>query len=66
VLQSWAVQRGTIPLAKSQNPQRIRTNLTVQRLPDDDYELLNSLEIPGLLGKSVDVNSLFPGLKLRE
>lgn len=65
VLQSWAVQRGTIPLAKSQSPKRIRSNLRLQRLSDGDLRLLESISLPGLTGKCVDINMLFPGLKFR-
>ncbi|KAH7015874.1 NADP-dependent oxidoreductase domain-containing protein [Ilyonectria destructans] len=64
VLQSWVVQRGTIPLAKSQNPKRIRSNLTLQILSEEDLKLLESIALPGMSGKCVDINMLFPGLKL--
>ncbi|KAF4965513.1 hypothetical protein FSARC_6693 [Fusarium sarcochroum] len=62
VLQSWAVQRGTIPLAKSQNPTRIQSNLSVRELPQDDLRLLEALAFPGLSGKSFDANVFFPGV----
>ncbi|OQE14960.1 hypothetical protein PENSTE_c031G04140 [Penicillium steckii] len=65
VLQSWAVQRGTVPLAKSRNKARIASNLSIRRLPEEDFLLLNSLKKPNLSGKSIDVNLLFPGVRLR-
>lgn len=63
VLQSWAVQRGTVPLGKSQSEDRIRSNLAVKRLSNDSVETLNSLGLPGRSGKCVDLNLLFPGLR---
>ncbi|OJJ05537.1 hypothetical protein ASPVEDRAFT_198768 [Aspergillus versicolor CBS 583.65] len=65
VLQSWAVQRGTVPLAKSRSKSRIASNLAIRRLPDEDELLLNSLEKYGLSGKCIDVNLLFPGVRMR-
>ncbi|KAM0543973.1 hypothetical protein ACHAPJ_012068 [Fusarium lateritium] len=64
VLQSWAVQRGTIPLAKSQNPTRIQSNVTIRELSRDDLRLLEALALPGSKGKSLDVNVFFPGVKV--
>ncbi|KAJ4245710.1 hypothetical protein NW762_013834 [Fusarium torreyae] len=62
VLQSWAVQRETIPLAKSQNPTRIQSNLVIRELSQDDLRLLEALALPGKKGKSLDVNVFFPGV----
>ncbi|KAI9782786.1 MAG: hypothetical protein M1816_001696 [Peltula sp. TS41687] len=46
VLLSWAIMRGTLPLAKSQTPERIKANLEgVKRLPDEDFEALNRLHL---------------------
>jgi len=44
VLASWGVQRGTVVLPKSVTPSRIASNLQVQRLPDQAFAMLNSLE----------------------
>jgi diketogulonate reductase-like aldo/keto reductase len=65
VLQSWAVQRGTVPLAKSRSKSRIASNLAIRGLSDEDELLLNSLEKYGLSGKCIDVNLLFPGVRMR-
>lgn len=65
VLQSWAVQRGTVPLAKSRSKTRIASNMKVRRLSKEDVALLDSLKKDGLSGKSTDVNLLFPGVRLR-
>lgn len=62
VLQSWAVQRGTVPLAKSQSKERITKNLEVRRLSDEAMEKLRALQKDGKKGKCVDLNLLFPGL----
>ncbi|BCS21870.1 aldo/keto reductase family protein [Aspergillus puulaauensis] len=66
VLQSWAVQRHTIPLAKSQSKHRISSNLFVQRLPENDMQKLDSLSLEGNYGKCIDLNLLFPGLKFHD
>ncbi|KAF9887188.1 hypothetical protein FE257_010442 [Aspergillus nanangensis] len=65
VLQSWAVQRGTVPLAKSRSKTRIASNLAVRWLSAEDQRLLNSLEKDRFSGKSIDVNLLFPGVRMR-
>lgn len=44
LLASWAVQRGTVVLSKSVTRARIQANFRVQRLPDDAYARLTSLE----------------------
>lgn len=71
LLQSWAVQRGTIPLGKSQNEgeqhqvkvartkltngtERIKANLAVQELPQEDFEMLNQMD-KGPGGRTVDL-----------
>lgn len=64
VLQSWCVQRRTIPLGKSQSRERIIKNMSLKRLPLEDMKLLSGLKLEGRKGKSTDVNFLFPGLRL--
>ena len=54
LLQSWAVQRGTIPLGKSSTPSRIKSNLDVRRLSDEDMKALDDLEIPNGGGRTID------------
>jgi len=46
LLQSWAVQRRTIPLGKSATESRIKSNLNVQKLSDEHIKALDQLEIP--------------------
>lgn len=54
LLQSWHVQRGTVPLGKSSTPSRMKSNLSVQKLSDDDMDALDSLAIPNGKGRTVD------------
>ena len=62
LLQSWAVQRGTIPLGKSQNTDRIQANLQVRKLAQEDFEALNGLD-QGKDGRSVHLGPSW-GLKI--
>lgn len=43
VLQSWAVQRGTVPLGKSTNAERMKQNFNVQRLTESEMKHLDAL-----------------------
>jgi len=54
LLQSWAVQRGTVPLGKSQTPARIQANLDVRKLPSSDFEVLNRMS-RGKEGRILDL-----------
>lgn len=54
LLQSWAVQRGTIPLGKSQDEARIKANLDVRRLAEEDVRALDALEVPDEGGRTID------------
>jgi diketogulonate reductase-like aldo/keto reductase len=54
LLQSWAVQRGTVPLGKSSTPSRIKSNLDIQKLSDEDMEALDAMAQPGDKGRTVD------------
>jgi len=54
LLQSWAVQRGTIPLGKSQDEARIKANLDVRRLSEEDVRALDALEVPDEAGRTID------------
>ncbi|KAF2771272.1 Aldo/keto reductase [Teratosphaeria nubilosa] len=54
VLQSWAVQRGTVPLGKSATAGRIRSNLDVKKLCREDMEALDGLAMRGDEGRTVD------------
>lgn len=52
-LQSWAVQRGTVPLGKSATESRIKTNLAVKKLSPEDMKALDDLEIPHGQGRTI-------------
>lgn len=54
LLQSWAVQRGTVPLGKSATPQRIKSNLAIRKLSDEDMRTLDGMAQPGDEGRTVD------------
>ena len=54
LLQSWAVQRGTVPLGKSSTPARIKSNFDIKELSEDSMKVLNALEIPNGKGRTVD------------
>jgi len=56
LLQSWAVQRGTVPLGKSATPCRIKTNLDVRKLSGEDMEEINQLALPNEEGRTVNFN----------
>ncbi|TFK81028.1 Aldo/keto reductase [Polyporus arcularius HHB13444] len=38
---SWGVQRGTVVIPKSENPERIKQNITLIKLSDEDMTALN-------------------------
>lgn len=59
LLQSWAVQRGTVPLGKSSSPERIASNLAVTKLSSEDFEKLNALEKKGDEGRTIDFSEAF-------
>ncbi|KAH9817378.1 aldo/keto reductase like protein, partial [Teratosphaeria destructans] len=65
VLQSWAVQRGTVPLGKSATPSRIRSNLAVRALGAEDGRVLDGLARPGDEGRTVDFRGEW-GIPLHE
>jgi len=54
LLQSWAVQRGTVPLGKSSTPSRIKSNLDIKKLSAEDMKKLDEYSIPGGKGRTVD------------
>lgn len=54
LLQSWAVQRGTVPLGKSATPKRIHSNLDIKKLSDEDFDAINKLALPHDEGRTVD------------
>ena len=59
LLQSWAVQRGTIPLGKSATPSRIKSNLAIRKLSDEDFEALSKMELPNGEGRTVSPSKSF-------
>lgn len=54
LLQSWAVGRGTVPLGKSATPSRIKSNLAIRKLSEDDTKAIDALAQPGDSGRTVD------------
>lgn len=50
---------GTVPLGKSSDPARIKANLSVVRLSDEDFEKLNALEKKGNEGRTIDFTEAF-------
>lgn len=54
LLQSWAVQRGTVPLGKSQTPSRIKSNLDIRKLSVEDMNALDGMAMEGDSGRTVD------------
>ncbi|KAI9813468.1 MAG: hypothetical protein M1827_004144 [Pycnora praestabilis] len=59
LLQSWAVMRRTIPLGKSQNEERIKANLAVRKLAEEDFEALSNLKLKGDEGRTIDYSGSF-------
>lgn len=53
LLQSWAVQRGTVPLGRSENIDRLKSNRRIGRLTDAEMETLNNLKLEGDEGRIV-------------
>ena len=54
LLQSWAVGRGTIPLGKSSTPARIKSNLEIRKLSEEDTKAIDALALPGSEGRTID------------
>ncbi|KAG8956362.1 hypothetical protein FRC04_004443 [Tulasnella sp. 424] len=49
VLLSWAVQRGTSVIPKSEKEERLKNNITIVRLDDEDFEAIENLhKRPGM------------------
>jgi len=40
---SWAVQRGTVPIPKSQNPERLKANISIFKLSKEDFDVIDLL-----------------------
>ncbi|USW58558.1 Putative aldo/keto reductase, aldo-keto reductase, NADP-dependent oxidoreductase [Septoria linicola] len=59
LLQSWAVQRGAIPLGKSATPSRIKSNIRIGRLSAKDFETLNGMGLPNGEGRTVNPSEAF-------
>lgn len=53
LLQSWAVQRGTIPLGRSTNRERVASNFAVIKLSDEEMQGLDALD-RGEKGRTVN------------
>lgn len=65
LLQSWAVQRGTVPLGKSGVTERIKANFAIRRLSDEDQKALDDVELPNGEGRTIDFADAF-GVKIRQ
>ncbi|CAH0047336.1 unnamed protein product [Clonostachys solani] len=63
-LQSWAVQRGTVPLGKSANEARIKSNLAVAKLSVASKKALDDLEVPNGQGRTVGLDKKWGDVKL--
>jgi len=66
VLLRWAMQRGTIPIPKSQSPERLRENLHLDFiLPAEELEMISALDQhrrfndPGVFGEAA-FNTFYP------
>ncbi|KAJ9604352.1 hypothetical protein H2200_011186 [Cladophialophora chaetospira] len=57
LLQSWAVQRCTVPLGKSQTEARIKSNFAVRSLSAETMAALDAMEIPNGRGRTNDYSS---------
>ncbi|PWW78050.1 Aldo/keto reductase [Tuber magnatum] len=59
VLVRWSLQRGFVPLPKSYNPERIKSNADVYKfeLSDEEMERLNAKALPGGEGALLSVRS---------
>lgn len=44
LLQRWAVQRGTIPLGRSSNRERVASNFAIVKLSDGEIQGLDGLD----------------------
>jgi len=54
VLLSWGVQRGTAVVPKSSNPERIKQNITLLKLSDDDMAAVSSIHKKPGMHRSLD------------
>lgn len=57
LLQSWAVQRGTVPLGKSATESRIKENLAISKLSAEDMKALDDLKIPDEKGRTIKAST---------
>lgn len=55
LLQSWAVQRGTIPLGRSSNRDRVASNFAIVKLSDEEIRVLDALD-RGENGRTVNLD----------
>jgi diketogulonate reductase-like aldo/keto reductase len=47
------VQRGTVPLGKSSDPERIKRNLQIGKLTEEEMRSLDALDLGGEKGRIV-------------
>ncbi|KZT51032.1 putative GCY1-galactose-induced protein of aldo/keto reductase family [Calocera cornea HHB12733] len=59
---SWSVQRGTIPIPKSSNPERLKQNITLTTLAEEDFQKIENLhKQPGKHRSSDMMTLMVPG-----
>ncbi|EJU02702.1 Aldo/keto reductase [Dacryopinax primogenitus] len=59
---SWAVQRKTIPIPKSSNPERLKQNITLVTLAEEDFDRIENLhKEPGKHRSSDGMTLKVPG-----
>jgi len=59
---SWSVQRGTIPIPKSANPERLKLNISLVKLPQEDFDTIENLhKQPGKHRSSDGMSTKVPG-----
>ncbi|EJD41241.1 Aldo/keto reductase [Auricularia subglabra TFB-10046 SS5] len=63
VVLSWAVQRGTVVVPKSERPERIAENIRIFELTEEDFEAIDSYhKLPGMHKTLDDFVNEAPGM----
>ncbi|EPQ53934.1 aado/keto reductase [Gloeophyllum trabeum ATCC 11539] len=62
IVVSWGVQRGTIVVPKSENVERMKANITLVKLSDEDMNAINNLhKKPGMHKSLLAYHNIDPG-----
>ncbi|EPQ53933.1 hypothetical protein GLOTRDRAFT_130332 [Gloeophyllum trabeum ATCC 11539] len=62
VVVSWGVQRGTVVVPKSENVERMKQNITLVKLLDEDMDAINNLhKQPGMHRSLLAYHNIDPG-----